>query len=68
VEKELAWLRQDTEYEFKKLQDKIKSVDERGVSPESKTPMYHLWVAAFADIKSAEDEIRKFRSDVIALK
>jgi hypothetical protein len=68
VEKELAWLRQDTEYEFKKLQDEIKSLNKRGVSPESKTPMYRLWVAALADIKIAEDEIRKFRSDVIALK
>ena len=67
VEKELALLRQDTESGFKKLEDEIHSLNQRGVSYTSKTPIYSRWVDALAKIESTENEIKQFRLHVKAI-
>jgi hypothetical protein len=67
VEKELALLRQDTESGFKKINDEIDSLNRRGLSYKSKTPIYSQWTDALTSIETAENEIKQYRSDVIAL-
>jgi hypothetical protein len=67
VKKELALLRQDTEYADRKLEDEIQRLTKGGHNYTSKSATYGQWSNALTRIETAENEIRQFQLDVIAL-